>query len=376
MPYNVLDLLLRRQDEIKSAASNRNEMANRSMQRQNMRRFAHRQSGGGFGIVGSLLPIPADNAQFDYHPRVDARVTTDDCAIPDRTGQLHNAANPALAQAGWPLTGGSRRLRRGSRKQRGGAFTESPFIRPSGWPQQGGAYTESPFIHPSGWTLDADTAKAQVVMAGGKRRTQRRKSRKVRKSRKQRGGGCGCSGSKLMYGGGRRRRTQRGGSKGGYAIDPSMSVGGSGPVAEPIRTAVPCDQPLYETSLPSDPRAGAPYSLTPNTTPPTGVAASAAPVQAGGRRRKGRKGRKSAKKQRGGSYSLSAAAPFSGSGNTNSYGNGNGFPASCYAAPGSQLPTYGATTAGFTFTPNTVANGSMTPGVVAYEEVVPVAARM
>lgn len=352
------------------------KMANRSLQRQNMRRFAHRQSGGGFGIVGSLLPIPADNAQFDYHPRVDARVTTDDCAIPDRTGQLHNAANPALAQAGWPLTGGSRR-RRVSRKQRGGAFTDSPFIRPSGWPQQGGAllaksqtggaYTESPFIHPSGWTLDADTAKAQVVMAGGKRRTQRRKSRK------QRGGACGCSGSKLMYGGGRhRRRTQRGGSKGGYTVDPSMSVGGSGPVAAPVYGAVPCDQPLYQTTLPSDPRAGAPYSLTPNTTPPTGIAASAAPVQAGGRR----KGRKSAKKQRGGSYSLSAAAPFSGSGNTNSYGNGNGFPASCYAAPGSQLPTYGATTAGFTFTPSTVANGSMTPGVVAYEEVVPVAARM
>ena len=339
-----------------------------------MRRFAHRQSGGGFGIVGSLLPIPADNSQFDYHPRVDARVTTDDCAIPDRTGQLHNAANPALAQAGWPLTGGAR-TRKNSRKQRGGVYIESPFIRPSGWPQQGGAYTESPFIHPSGWTLDADTAKAQVVMAGGKRsRSQRRKSRKVRKSRKQRGGGCGCSGSKLMYGGSR-RRTQRGGSKGGYAIDPSMSVGGAGPVAEPIRSAVPCDQPLYQTTLPSDPRAGAPYSLTPNTMPPTGVAASATPVQAGGRR-KGRKGRKSAKKQRGGSYSLSAAAPFSGSGNTNSYGNGNGFPASCYAAPGSQLPTYGATTAGFTFTPNTVANGSMTPGIVAYEEVVPVAARM
>lgn len=340
------------------------KMANRSMQRQNMRRFAHRQSGGGFGIVGSLMPIPADNAQFDYHPRVDARVLTDDCAIPDRTGQLHNAANPALAQAGWPLTGGSRK---GSRKQRGGAYTESPFIRPSGWPQQGGAYTESPFIHPSGWTLDADTAKAQVVMAGGKRRKSR-KSRKVRKSRKQkqRGGGCGCSGSKLMYGGARRRRTQRGGSKGGFMVDPSNSVGGSGPVAAPVYGAVPCDQPLYQTSLPSDPRAGAPYSLTPNTMPPTGV-------QAGGRRRKGRK---SAKKQRGGSYSLSAAAPFSGSGNTNSYGNGNGFPASCYAAPGSQLPTYGATTAGLTFTPSTVANGSMTPGVVAYEEVVPVSARL
>jgi hypothetical protein len=266
---------------------------------------------------------------------------------------------------------------------RGGAYTESPFIHPSGWvlpadtakaqtvmaggyrTQRGGAYTESPFIHPSGWVLPADTAKAQTVMAGGKRRS---------KSKKQRGGGCGCSGSKLMAGGSRRRRTQRGGSKGGYAVDPSMSVGGSGPIAAPVYSAVPCDQPMYQTSLPSDPRAGAPYSLTPNTMPPTGVAAAAAPVQAGGKRRRG--SRRGSKKQRGGSYSLSAAAPFSGSGATNSYGNGNGFPTSCYAAPGSQLPTYGATTAGFTFTPNTVANGSMTPGVVAYEEVVPVAARM
>ena len=298
-------------------------MANRAIQRENMRRFSHRQAGGGYGIVGSLLPIPSDTAQFDYNPRVDNRIFTDDCTIPDRAGQLHNQANPSLAQAGWPLV------------QRGGSYAESPFIRPSGWS-----------------TNDIDTTKAQTIMAGGRR-------------------GCGCAGSKLMAGGkrrhtkrgagGKRRRTQRGGSKGGYMVDPSISVGGSGPNMAALYSATPCDRPMYQTPLPMYPRAGAPFSLTPNTLLPT---------QQGGRRY--------SKKQRqnGGSYSFDNSAPVNGVSSGNSYGNGNGFPASCYVAPGSQLPVYGATTAGFTFSPSTVANGSMTPGITAYEEVVPVAARM
>ncbi len=209
---------------------------------------------------------------------------------------------------------------------------------PNGW--------ETPSLHggmPPAW--GPQTGLAQTGMVGGKKRRTRRASTR----RRQRGGGCGCSGSRL-FGGSRRRSTrrragarkqkkQRGGSNYGYAIDPSVSIGGSGPNVDALRTGVPCDPrpgsiDSSNPQLPLDPRAyGVGYSATPNTTTPS--------LQAGG-----------------------------------AYSTGNAFPDSCYKAPGSELPVYNAQTAGFNFYPSTAHNGALPDGITPYNDVVPYAARM
>jgi hypothetical protein len=138
---------------------------------------------------------------------------------------------------------------------------------------------------------------------------------------------------------GGRRRKQRGGANYGYAIDPSVSIGGSGPNVDALRTGVPCDPrpgsiDSSNPQLPLDPRAyGVGYSATPNTTVPS--------LQAGG-----------------------------------AYSTGNAFPDSCYKAPGSELPVYNAQTAGFNFYPSTAHNGTLPDGITPYNDVVPYAARM
>jgi hypothetical protein len=76
---------------------------------------------------------------------------------------------------------------------------------------------------PGALTFTPDVSLAQVAMAGGRR------------SRRQRAGGCGC-----MRGGARRRnRTAKRG--GGFAVDPSVSVGGTGPNAAAMYATLPCD---------------------------------------------------------------------------------------------------------------------------------------
>lgn len=133
-----------------------------------------------------------------------------------------------------------------------------------------------------------------------------------RRRRTQRGGGCGC--------GLRRGRTQRGGA-GGFSVNPTMNVGGSGPNAAPVYAPVPCDARAGITTpqiINPDPRAPANlYSLTPN--------------------------------QSGGGTS---------------------------GAPGSMIPVYHADSAGFRFAPSTAAGAALPDGVTAFNEVVPVAARM
>jgi hypothetical protein len=165
---------------------------------------------------------------------------------------------------------------------------------------------------------------AQVAMVGGRRRRNHR-------SKKQRGGTCGC----MMRGGSRRRRRQSGGGVNGFSVNVGSSVGGVGPNVAPIYAGVPCvaragsPNPLNATGLGPDPRAPADiYSLTPNV-------------------------------QRGGAYS-----------------SGNAYDASCYRAPGSELPVYNAETAGFRFTPSTAAGAALPDGVTAYNEVVPYGARL
>jgi hypothetical protein len=139
--------------------------------------------------------------------------------------------------------------------------------------------------------------------------------RRTERRRRQRGAGCGC--------GLRRGRTQRGGA-GGFSVNPEINVGGSGPNAAPVYAAVPCDaragtpNPLNPQMINPDPRAPADlYSLTPN--------------------------------QSGGGTS---------------------------GAPGSMIPVYHADSAGFRFEPSTAAGAALPDGVTAFNEVVPVAARL
>jgi len=148
------------------------------------------------------------------------------------------------------------------------------------------------------------------------------------------GGACGCSVPR--WGGAKARATrragrQRGGFARAFAIDPSISVGGSGPNVAALHAPVSCDaragvQP--GPVLPSDPRAPVDlYSATPNQT--------------------------------GGAYST-----------------GNAYGAECYKAPGSSLPVYEAQTAGFSFNPSSRSGAFLPDGVTDFNEVVPMAARV
>jgi hypothetical protein len=200
----------------------------------------------------------------------------------------------------------------------------------------------------------------QTPMAGG-----RRKSRRAR-----RGGGCGC----MPQMGGRRTRRMAGGGTNGFSTDPNNIIGGNGPIAVPTYDPVPCDgriSAVHALNPPGpfleDPRAPADlYSLYPNppATPPVGYspellypsasAGNQTATQNGGRRT-----RRLKKKVRGGEYS-----------------SGNNYPEKCYHAPGSSLPVYNASDAGFYFTPSTNKGVFEPDGVVGFMEVNPTAARV
>ena len=261
---------------------------NRALRQAQRKRCSYRKRGGGYGMGAPLV---------DFDPKVDTSFAVkmpinqgfSDCAFPARTGQLFNEPNPALAQT--VMAGG---------RHRGGAKAHS-----------GGAKA-----HSGGAKAHSGGACGCSVM---------------------RGGACGCSvmrgGAKAHSGGRRTRRTQRGA---GYAVavDPSVSVGGTGPNVGPLHSSVPCDlragspNPYNATGLGADPRAPADlYSLTPNQT--------------------------------GGAYST-----------------GNEWAPACYKAPGSELPTYEAQTAGFNFRPSIATGGVLPDGVTPYMDVTPYAARL
>jgi hypothetical protein len=349
---------------------------NRAIQRNTSRRTMYRKRGGGYGMGAPLVTLPTGpGSDWTFAVKEPINQGFDDCAFPARPGQLFNAPNPALAQVA--MVGGKRRrATRKTRKMRGGAVDSieaSHGYLANGWTQElkhgsspatewgvdtglaqtvmagggsrkqrGGAIDPIEAEHgypPDGWetpsthggkmpTYGPQTGLAQTPMAGGRRR----------RNRSMKGGGCGCTGNKL-FGGARRTRKMRGGAAYGYAIDPSQSIGGSGPNVDAIRNPVPCDPrpgsiDPSNPQLPLDPRAyGVGYSATPNTTLPS--------VQAGG-----------------------------------AYSTGNAYPDSCYKAPGSSLPVYNAQTAGFNFYPSTAHNGALPDGVTPYNDVVPYAARM
>ncbi len=152
------------------------------------------------------------------------------------------------------------------------------------------------------------------------------------------GGACGSYGCSAPRWGGRRRTARRqvtrrmhGGFARAVAVDPSVSVGGTGPNVAALHAPVPCDARAGVhpgAVLPADPRAPADlYSATPNQT--------------------------------GGAYST-----------------GNAYGAECYRAPGSSLPVYEAQTAGFTFNPSSRSGAFLPDGVTDFMEVVPMAARV
>ena len=180
--------------------------------------------------------------------------------------------------------------------------------------------------------------------------------------------------------GGRRTRRQR--QRGGrFAVDPSMSIGGDGPNAAPVNMAVPCDvragspNPFAPNMLTADPRAPAGlYSSTPN---------QSAPITMGGQSGGGALAPSEYTTSAG--Y-LEARIPNfdyhqTGAGLRRTRrlrlrGGGAAFDASCYRAPGSQMPVYPAESAGFHFAPSTAAGAALPDGVTAFNEVVPHAARM
>jgi hypothetical protein len=151
-----------------------------------------------------------------------------------------------------------------------------------------------------------DVSLAQAAMAGGKRTYRNRKQKHNRKE----------------------KRTRRKIHGGVYAVDTSLSVGGTGPNVAPVYATVPCDARAGALSASVfNPDLRAPtnlYSITPNQT--GGSAYSAFPGVSG--------------------------------------------------APGSLIPVYNAPVAGFTFVPSNAAGAPLPAGVAVYNEVVPQIARV
>jgi len=229
-----------------------------------------------------------------------------------------------------------RQMRRCSFRKRGGGFSvQNPLVpvNPANdWSFSikapiNQAYSDcGAYMRPGQLVTPPNPALAQTVMAGG---------------------ACGSYGCSVPRWGGAtsrkgtrrqvtrrqvtRRMHQRGGFARAFAVDPSVSVGGTGPNVAALHAPVPCDARAGVHPgpvLPADPRAPADlYSATPN--------------------------------QGGGAYST-----------------GNAYGAECYKAPGSSLPVYEAQTAGFTFNPSSASGAFLPDGVTDFNEVVPMAARV
>jgi hypothetical protein len=282
---------------------------NRAVRKMHQRRCALKNTrGGGFDVGMSAPIVPVDGAPlptFDYYS---------ECYDQMRPGELVTAAQPELAQV--VMAGGNRRgcgcgLWKGGSRRR---------------------------AHRQGCGL----------MKGG------------RASRRQ---GCG-----LMKGGRSTRRSQRGGNKGGFGVDPAMSVGGDGPIAEPVRMAIPCDARAgtvnpFATHQPVDVRAS-----------PLWYSASA--NQVGGNHRDGPAFQDFQEARVPNfAYTVPSTTPFAATQAGGAY-SGNAYDASCYRAPGSEMPVYPAQSVGFHFTPSTAAGSTLPDGVTAFNEVVQHDARM
>jgi hypothetical protein len=291
---------------------------NRAIRKMHQRRCALKNSrGGGFDVGMSAPIVPVDGAPmptYDYY---------NECYDQMRPGELVTAAQPELAQV--VMAGGrSRRATRGC-----------------------------------GCGLWKGGRQGCGLMKGGLRSEHQ---------------GCG-----LMKGGQKTRKQrgkQSGGNKGGFGIDPAMSVGGTGPIAEPARFAIPCDARAgsanpYATSQPVDVRASPLwYSATANQVGSQTIS------QAGGNHRDGPAFQTYHEARVPNfAYTVPNAVPFAATQAGGAY-SGNAYDASCYRAPGSEMPVYPAQSVGFHFTPSTAAGATLPDGVTAYNEVVQHAARL
>lgn len=221
-------------------------------------------------------------------------------------------------------------------------------------------------LRPGELTTTARPELAQTAMAGGNgiRRALNRLTRRVGGFRR----GCGCG---MMRGGGgcgcnlRRRYTLRGGNR-GFGVFPGMNVGGTGPNVGAANLGLPCDAragsanpfgPVYpgpDMRAPPDV-----YSITPNT-------GAAALPQSGGNH---------SDVFADPAFQAPARFPFHATQAGGNYG-GNAYDASCYRAPGSQMPVYPASSAGFHFEPSIKSGATLPDGVTAYNVVVPHVARL
>ena len=284
----------------------------------------NRRRGGGYSAEGTLFPLnKTPGGDWDNQTGLGQYAVTNpysDCSWTSRPGELYNeVTNASLASAQAPMAGGRRRSRRQAKRVGGGCGCGMPRMS---------------------------------------------------------GGGCGCGAPAVTglpmrnnapYSGGRRTmRRYRGGGTYGYSIDPSQSIGGNGPNVDALHVPVPCDGRMGthhalnpQVAEGPDPRAPADlYSLAPpgSTAGVTGYEEGLLnpAFMKGGRRRSMRRARRV-----GGSY-----------------GTPNAYPEECYRGPGSSLPVYNASTAGFTFSPSTDKGVFLPDGVAAYNEVWPVAARV
>jgi len=285
--------------------------------------------GGGYGAEGTLFPLDkAPGGDWANQTGLGQYAVTkpyNDCYWTNRPGELYNqVTNQSLATAQTPMAGGKRSRRQA---KRGGGSCGMPRM------MGGGCGCGMP---------------------------------------RMMGGGCGCgapsfTGMPVAVKGGRRTRRYKGGGTYGFAVDPSQSIGGNGPNVDALHVPVPCDgrmgtQHALNPPFPNNPDPRAPadlYSLSSGTA--AGVMGAeestlGAGFQSGGRRRSMRKARRRA---------------YGGS-----YGTPNAYPEECYRGPGSSLPVYNASSAGFTFSPSTDKGVFLPDGVSAYNEVWPVAARV
>ena len=280
--------------------------------------------GGGYGAEGTLFPLKTGpGGDWNNQTGLGQYAVTNpysDCSWTSRPGELYNqVTNQSLATAQTPMAGG----RRSRRVRGGGCGCGMPRMSGGGCGCGAPSFTGMP-----------------VAVSGGRRKTRRH-----------------------------RGQAKRGGGTYGYSIDPSQSIGGNGPNVDALHVPVPCDGRMgtHHALNPQvvegpDPRAPADlYSLAPpgSTASVTGYEEGTLnPAFMKGGRRQAKRGR-SMRRRRGGSY-----------------GTPNAYPEECYRGPGSSLPVYNASTAGFTFSPSTDKGVFLPDGVAAYNEVWPVAARV
>ncbi len=275
---------------------------------------------------------------------------TNECYTQMRPGALETPANPELAQVGMPVAqkGGYNVMSAAQLAALAGTAGKQGGRRQGCGALRGG-------MRQGCGALRGGMRQGCGALRGGSKSSRRRVSGGCGCAWKLRGGQCGKPEVAWLGGRQTRKYRMRGGNKGGFEMAVGQNIGGDGPIAEPVRVAVPCDaragmqNPFTATVPMPDARASFGYSLTPNTTTPS--------VQAGG--------------------SLSDRVPIFEYAQTGAgYGNGNAYDASCYRAPGSQVPVYPATSAGFSFTPSTEGGATLPDGITAFNEVVAHAARL